>query len=37
MIWVVNDPFRYRILDHEALTDPDICLVYPLRPYPRMQ
>jgi hypothetical protein len=33
-IWVVDDPFRYRILDHEALTDPDICLVYPLRPYP---
>ena len=33
-IWTVDDPFRYRILDHEALTDPDICLVYPLRPYP---
>ena len=33
-IWVVDDPFRYRILDHEALTDPDICLVYPRRPYP---
>jgi hypothetical protein len=27
-------PFRYRTLDHEALTDPDICLVYPPRPYP---
>jgi hypothetical protein len=33
-IWVADDPFRYRILDHEALTDPDICLVYPLQPYP---
>lgn len=33
-IWRVEDPFRYRILDHEALTDPDICLVYPRRPYP---
>jgi hypothetical protein len=33
-IWVVDDPFRYRILDHEAMTDPDICLVYPVRPYP---
>ena len=33
-IWTVDDPFRYRILDHEALSDPDICLVYPLRPYP---
>lgn len=33
-IWTVDDPFRYRILDHEALSDPDICLVYPARPYP---
>lgn len=33
-IWTVGDPFRYRILDHEALTDPDICLVYPRCPYP---
>ena len=33
-IWTLDDPFRYRILDHEALTDPDICLVYPRRPYP---
>ena len=33
-LWTVDDPFRYRILDHEALSDPDICLVYPSRPYP---
>jgi len=33
-IWMVDDPFRYRILDHEALADTDICLVYPGRPYP---
>jgi hypothetical protein len=33
-IWTVDDPFRYRILDHEALSDPDICLVFPSRPYP---
>jgi hypothetical protein len=33
-IWTVDDPFRYRILDHEALCDPDICLLYPLRDYP---
>lgn len=33
-IWTVADPFRYRILDHEALSDPDICLVYPPQPYP---
>jgi len=35
IVWLVDDPFRYRILDHEALMDPDICLVYPFRPYPR--
>ena len=32
--WTLDDPLRYRILDHEALSDPDICLVYPPRPYP---
>jgi len=33
-IWTIDDPLRYRILDHEVLKDPDICLVYPLRLYP---
>ncbi len=33
-IWMNNDPHRYRILDIDALSDPDICLVYPLLPYP---
>jgi len=33
-IWTIDDPFRYRLLDHEALNDPDICLVFPSRPYP---
>jgi hypothetical protein len=33
-IWTIDDPLRYRILDNEALSDPDICLVYPPRPYP---
>jgi hypothetical protein len=33
-IWKLDDPFRYRILDNEALSDPDICLVYPPEPYP---
>jgi hypothetical protein len=33
--WTLDDPLRYRILDHEALSDPDICLVYPHRSYPR--
>lgn len=33
-IWMNNDPYRYRILDIDALTDPDICLVYPTQAYP---
>jgi len=33
-IWLVDDPFRYRILDHEALDDPDVCLLYPHCDYP---
>lgn len=33
-IWHIDDPFRYRILDYDALMDPDICLTYPHRPYP---
>lgn len=33
-IWTLDDPLRYRILDHETLSDPDICLIYPPRTYP---
>ncbi len=33
-IWFIDDPFRYRILDAEALGDPDICMLYPARDYP---
>lgn len=33
-IWTVDDPFRYHMLDHEALNDPDICLLFPPHPYP---
>jgi len=33
-IWTIDDPYRYRILDQEALSDPDICLVYPAQHYP---
>ena len=33
-IWTLDDPYRYRMLDDEALSDPDICLVYPSRTYP---
>jgi hypothetical protein len=33
-IWTMDDPYSYRILDFESLTDPDICLAYPKREYP---
>jgi hypothetical protein len=33
-VWVVDDPYRYRILQSDALSDPGICLAYPRRPYP---
>jgi hypothetical protein len=33
-VWFVDDPYRYRILDHEALSDPDICLLYQQHAYP---
>jgi len=32
--WFMDDPFRYRIFDSEALSDPDICLLYPAHQYP---
>lgn len=34
VIWVMQDPYRYRLLDIRELIDPDICLVYPRTPYP---
>ncbi|TCJ11817.1 hypothetical protein EZJ19_14260 [Parasulfuritortus cantonensis] len=35
VIWLTADPLRYRLLDIAALTDPDMCLPFPRRPYPR--
>ena len=34
VIWVMEDPYRYRLLDVDALIDPDICLAFPKTPYP---
>ena len=34
IIWTIDDPLRYRILDQDVLKDPNICLVYPSREYP---
>ncbi|MEW6677177.1 MAG: hypothetical protein AB1421_04590 [Pseudomonadota bacterium] len=33
-LWVVDDPFRYRLHGINDLTDPDLCLAYPRRAYP---
>jgi hypothetical protein len=33
-VWFLDDPFRYRMLDQEALVDPDVCLAYPKTAYP---
>ena len=34
-IWHIDDPFVYQILNIDELTNPDIFLVYPQRPYPQ--
>jgi hypothetical protein len=34
VLWEMSDPYRYRLLDIEALIDPDICLAYPRKAYP---
>ncbi len=33
-VWLYDDPYRYRLLDIDALTDPDTCLIYPVHAYP---
>lgn len=33
-LWVYEDPYNYRIHSVDEITDPDVCLAYPLRPYP---
>jgi hypothetical protein len=34
VIWLFDDPYRYRLLDIDALTDPNTCLAYPKLSYP---
>lgn len=34
VVWVADDPFRYRLLAMNELINPDICLAYPKCPYP---
>lgn len=35
VIWHYDDPYRYRLLSLDALVDPNICLAYPNRGYPK--
>lgn len=35
VIWHFDDPFRYRLLSLDVLVDPNICLAYPNREYPK--
>lgn len=32
-IWLVDDPFNYRIISFDEIIDPDICLAYPRHEY----
>jgi hypothetical protein len=32
-LWTVEDPYRYRILTHESLDDPDVCFAFPHESY----
>lgn len=34
VLWQIDDPYRYRLLDIRALIDPNSCLAFPKRPYP---
>lgn len=34
VFWLLDDPYRYRLLDIESLADPDLCLAYPCHAYP---
>ncbi len=33
-MWLLDDPYRYRIHTVDEIIDPDICLAYPMHPYP---
>lgn len=34
IVWHIDDPYRYQLLDIQELIDPDSCLAFPRRPYP---
>ena len=35
VVWHYDDPYRYKLLGIDSLTDPDICLAFPKHRYPK--
>ena len=33
-IWLLDDPYRYQLLEYDDLIDPDVCLAFPHKSYP---
>lgn len=33
-VWMLDDPYRYQLLEYDDLVDPDVCLAFPHRDYP---
>jgi hypothetical protein len=33
-LWLLNDPYRFQLLEFDELADPDVCLAFPHTPYP---
>ena len=33
-LWLLDDPYRFQLLEFEHLVDPDVCLAFPHKPYP---
>ena len=33
--WLYDDPYNYRLHGVEEIIDPELCLAYPMRPYPK--
>jgi len=33
-LWLLEDPYRYQLLEFDDLVDPDVCLAFPHTPYP---
>ncbi len=33
-LWLLDDPYRYQLLEFDDLVDPDVCLVFPHKAYP---